>query len=195
MDKEEIIDFFNSLAPNWDAEMIRDDAVISAILDYAGISEGVSVLDVACGTGVLFEDYLERKVKRLTGVDIAPAMIEIARAKFNDKRITLLSEDIEDADFPEPFDRCVVYNAFPHFPNPSRLIERLAAFIDLGGRLTIAHGMSRNEIDKRHSGSARKVSIGLMDETELARLLQPFFKVDTVISDDRMYVVSGIKIK
>ena len=56
MEKKDIIDFFDRLAPQWDADMIRSDAVIEKILDGAKVRPGVSVLDVACGTGVLIPD-------------------------------------------------------------------------------------------------------------------------------------------
>ena len=61
IETEEVIAFFNRLAPDWDAEMIRNDAVIDVILDNARVTGGKDVLDVACGTGVLIPDYLKRK--------------------------------------------------------------------------------------------------------------------------------------
>ena len=74
LDKNEVIDFFNSMASSWDARMITDDNKIAKILHYAGIQEGISVLDVACGTGVLIPYYLKNNVRHITGVDISPAM-------------------------------------------------------------------------------------------------------------------------
>ena len=58
MHKEDIIQFFDRLAPQWDADMIRSDEKIAKIMDGAGIQPGTRILDVACGTGVLFPDYL-----------------------------------------------------------------------------------------------------------------------------------------
>ena len=193
MDKKDVIEFFDGLAPTWDDSLVHPDAKINKILDIAGITEGVSVLDVACGTGVLFPDYLKRNVSSLTGVDISSAMLEKAREKFKDARVTLIHGDIEETDFAKPFDRCVVYNAFPHFPEPANLIKTLAGKLENGGRLTIAHGMSRAELDKHHAGSAKNVSVRLISETELAALMEPYFAVDTVISNDEMYAVSGVK--
>ena len=60
MDKKEVAAFFDQWAADWDADMIRDDRKIGQILDAACVREGCSVLDVACGTGVLFPDYLAR---------------------------------------------------------------------------------------------------------------------------------------
>ena len=53
--------------------------------------------------------------------------------------------------------------------------------------------MRAAKIDCLHEGSACKVSRGLMSETELAVLMEPYFNVDVIISDDRLYLVSGIK--
>ena len=66
MDKETIRDFFNNFAPQWDNEPIAEKEIIDTVLDNGGIKENVDILDVACGTGVLFPYYLERKVKSIT---------------------------------------------------------------------------------------------------------------------------------
>ena len=54
MHKKDIIQFFDRLAPQWDADMIRSDEKIAKIMDGAGVIPGAHILDVACGTGVLF---------------------------------------------------------------------------------------------------------------------------------------------
>ena len=54
MNKKEIAAFFDRMAPEWDANMIKSDEKINFILDAAGVKENSVVLDVACGTGVMF---------------------------------------------------------------------------------------------------------------------------------------------
>ncbi|NLI91134.1 MAG: class I SAM-dependent methyltransferase [Peptococcaceae bacterium] len=193
MDKNEVIAFFDSRAPLWDNDCIIEEAKIINILDRAGVKEGISVLDVACGTGVLFPFYLKRKVGALTGIDISSGMIKIAKEKFTDQRIKLINADVEEMNFSVPFDCCVIYNALPHFENPVRLITHLSNQLKPVGRLTVAHGMGRAQIDAHHSGSASNVSIGLIHEDELAKLFAPFFSVDTIISNEELFIVSGYK--
>ncbi len=148
-------------------------------------------MDVACGTGVLFPDYLQRGVASLTAVDISPEMVKIARSKF--PQVEVFCGDVQDVDFGRQFDCIMVYNAFPHFPEPEKLIERLSALLKSGGTLTVAHGMSRAEIDHHHEGAASKVSVGLMHEEELAKIFAKHLTVTDIISDARMYAVCGKK--
>ncbi len=192
MDKTNMIQFFDRLAPTWDSELIRNDAVIGAILDCGGISGGKCVLDVACGTGVLFQDYLDRNVSRVVGVDLSPEMIKIASGKLHDSRIEVICADVQELDFKEKFDCIMIYNAFPHFPDPARLFSHLAGYLAPKGRITVAHGMGREKINAHHRGSAGKVSVRLMHEDELAGLMGQWFLVDQKISDKEKYVVSGV---
>lgn len=188
MNKQDVIEFFDRCAPWWDADMIRPEAVIAEILDNAGVCPGVEVLDVACGTGVLFPDYLARGAAAVTAIDISPEMAKLAHAKF--PQVQVICGDVEEYPFPGQFDVVMVYNAFPHFPEPQRLIATLAKLVKPGGRVSIAHSMSRAALTKHHE-RAGKVSIELLEEQALASLLQPWFQVDVVISDDRMYQVCG----
>ena len=191
----EVIEFFDRLAPGWDADMIRNDEVIRLILDNAGIAAGKDVLDVATGTGVLIPDYLRRGVNSVTGIDISPKMAEIAQAKFQGTDAVILCGDVEKTGFGRLFDCIVVYNAFPHFPDPERLIRRLTSLLKPGGTLTIAHGMSREKINAHHHGSAQHVSNGLMPVEELAEIFRKDLEVTVEVSDERMYQVVGIYVK
>ena len=190
MNQQDVIRFFDRLAPQWDADMIRNDEIISQILDQAEVCPGKSVLDVACGTGVLFPDYLDRQVTDLTAVDISPEMVKIAAQKFPD-RVNVLCGDVQTMDLRRKFDCIVIYNAFPHFPDPENLIQVLSAHLKPGGTLTVAHGMSRAAIDRHHEGKASKVSIGLMHEDALSAIFAKHLTVTTKISDDHMYQVTG----
>lgn len=194
MNKQDVIQFFDRCAPGWDTEMVKDDAIIATILDNAQVAAGQRILDVACGTGVLFPYYLARQAAQVTGIDISPEMARRAAEKFaGDDRIRVICGDVEEWPFSEGFDRIVVYNALPHFPEPERLIRVLAGLLREGGRLTVAHGQSREAIDRHHSGSASLISNGLMSAEELAALFAPHLQVEVLLSDQRMYQVSGVK--
>lgn len=194
MRKQDVIAYFDSRAAGWDGELVKNDTVIGKILDNAEVGEGMDILDVACGTGVMIPFYLDRGAASVTAIDISPEMARIAGEKFaGDPRVRVLCGDVEETDFHRTFDRIVVYNAFPHFPNPQRLIRQLASLLKEGGRLTIAHGASREAIDGHHAGPASAVSNGLMQADRLKKLFDPYFEVEVMISNRQMYQVSGVK--
>ena len=190
MNKQDIIAFFDERAHGWDADTVKNQSVIDTILDNAKVQKGSCVLDVACGTGVLFEDYLSRGAK-VTAVDISSEMVKIAAQKY--PQVEVLCGDVEEVEFDSLFDCIMVYNAFPHFPEPEKLICTLSKKLRPGGTLTVAHGASRAVIDHHHEGHASKVSLGLMHEDDLEALFSKYLTVTVKISNDHMYQVTGRK--
>jgi len=149
------------------------------------------VLDVACGTGVLFPFYAQRRVAQVTGVDLSPEMVKLARRKMHTPEFQVICGDIETMEVSGAYDCCVVYNAFPHFPEPARLIRTLAAWLKPNRRLTIMHSMSITVLNQHHAGSASSVSRGMISASAIKELLSGLFVVDTAVSDDEKYIVSG----
>ncbi|MFH2048819.1 MAG: methyltransferase domain-containing protein, partial [bacterium] len=73
--------FFDKLAAEWDLMFTAVDLeFLSHIVDGLGASEGMDILDIGCGTGILF-DMLRRKVGpegSITGVDFSFEMAQKA---------------------------------------------------------------------------------------------------------------------
>ena len=194
MDKHTLIAFFDRAASEWDARMVTDDRKIEYILDRAGVCAGSVVLDVACGTGVLFPYYLRRNPARVIAVDISPEMARIAAQKAEGTMIDVLCGDIETLSPETRCDCCVVYNAFPHFEDPSNLIACLARWVTPGGRIAVAHSMSLDALHRHHAGRAEHVSRPMLSPQELEELFTPWFSVDTALADEEKYVVSGVRL-
>ena len=190
MDKNHIIAFFDALAYGWDCNQVHDEEIITFILDKGEIVKGKRVLDVACGTGVLFPDYIRRGA-RVTGVDISSEMLRIAKNKYPD--IQLICADAEEYSFEKDYDAVMIYNAFPHFSNPEKLIKNLWNALNIGGRFTVAHGISEKELEKCHSTVAKDVSLPLPSKEKLCDMMSELFDVDVMISDEEKYIVSGLK--
>ncbi len=191
MKKSDIKDFFDKCAVCWDTNNLQNDDTINLILDNAQINGNISILDVACGTGVLFPYYLERGVKDLTAIDLSPKMTEIAKQKYPD--LNIICGDVESACFNKKFDRIIVFNAFPHFPSPTKLIKTLAELVKAGGKIAIAHGLSRDALIRHHNQNAKQVSLVLPEAHALAKLCEPWFDVNTIISNNQMYQVVGTR--
>ncbi|MCR5456894.1 MAG: methyltransferase domain-containing protein [Clostridiales bacterium] len=193
VDTNEVKSFFDSLAGHWDDNMVINEKTIDLILKNAGIKSNGKVLDVACGTGVLIPYYLDRGVSSVTAIDISLKMIEIAGNKFKSKNVVFICDDAVNHTFDTEFDNIVVYNAFPHFGNPDGLIYNLSSCLKSGGRLTIAHSMSRDKINEHHGNISKNLFVDLMTIDELSDLVGRYLRVTITVSDENMYQIVAEK--
>lgn len=191
MQTNDVADFFNKLAPTWDNTNVQSEDVLSSIIESLNLKSGMSVLDVGCGTGVLFP-YFQKCEATICGIDISSEMIKIAEAKYPNSGITLICGNAVTHPFEKSFDRIILYNCFPHFENPAELFANLCKYLLPGGRLTIAHGAPRDAINECHK-NVLNVSNELPPAGELAELLSEYLQIDTVIDNEKMYLVSGQK--
>ncbi len=193
MDQQKIIDFFNKASADWDSIANDNTEKINRILDYSDFRGNPNVLDVACGTGVLTPFLSEHGASHITGIDISPEMIKLAKAKFlHYNNVDFINISAEDICLNQKFDRIIIFDAFPHFCHKEKVIESVAKHIKLDGRLTIAHSMGRAQLDELHRRTAGQVSDKMLSGTELAELLSTHFHTDTIIDEDDIFVVSAI---
>ena len=79
------------------------------------------------------------------------------------------------------------------FSISEQLFRNLTSHLSNGGRLTVAHGASRENIIKCHSVDAESISKILPTAEELRKLMNKFVAVDVSVSDDEKYIVTGVK--
>ena len=187
----DIIRFFDSKAETWD-KMPHNPELVNRILDNALPEKAGKVLDVACGTGVLFPFFLERGITDITAIDISQGMIAVAKRKFKDtKSIDFICADASDYSFDGLFDSIIIYNAFPHFTDTDVLLSNLVPHLAKGGILSIAHSCGREELNKFHKEQASPISFPLPPADEVAFLMSKYLKVELVISEEHLYQVTG----
>ena len=157
IDKEAVKVFFNERAEKWDEHNECNESIINRIFENAEVNKGKSILDVACGTGVLFEHYLKKGVKSVTAIDISEKMAMLASQKAENTSISVICGDVTKSTFTEKFDIVMVYNALPHFADVEKLTEHLASLLKKGGILCFAHGAGRKKIDEVHRNVPHEV--------------------------------------
>ncbi|MFD5078218.1 class I SAM-dependent methyltransferase [Streptomyces sp. NPDC058371] len=98
-------------------------------------------LDLGCGTGSLSLLASERG-HRVTGVDLSPAMIGLARAKLAGRDAVFL---VGDAAAPpvgeERFDVVLVRHVLWTLPDPGRVLRHWRGLLRPGGRLVLVEGV------------------------------------------------------
>ena len=195
MDLKSIREYFDSLAHSWDEGLCADPEKINSILDAGEISQGHRVVDIACGTGVLFGHILKRQPCFLMGVDASGGMAQIARSKFSDERLKVASRDFLCID-EGGFDRAVLYNAYPHFFDKAALAKKIHDVLGRKGRFVLAHSQGRRTINCVHkSRMAKSVSVPLKEAELEKKWFEPFFDIDVLTDTQELYIISGAKRK
>jgi ubiquinone/menaquinone biosynthesis C-methylase UbiE len=100
------------------------------VIELAEIQDGSTILEVACGTGIVFEKILARNpAGKTTGIDLTPAMLEKARRKLEKKgysNFDLREGNALDLPFNnETFDR--VFNCYMIDLLPEDRFDQVAA--------------------------------------------------------------------
>jgi SAM-dependent methyltransferase len=91
--------------------------------------KGKRVLDVGCGQGFGSQMIAKWGAAHVTGVDIAPYAIEVARSLFSDENVQYLVGDateLGDVLYDErPFDLIVCFETIEHVSDTARLLEQI----------------------------------------------------------------------
>lgn len=101
-------------------------------------------LDAGCGSGRVTALLADRVPQgRVYAVDVAPSMVEHARAALGD-RATVLCQDLVELDLPEPVDAVFSNATFHWIGDHERLFARLCGLLKPGGRLVAQCGGAGN---------------------------------------------------
>jgi demethylmenaquinone methyltransferase/2-methoxy-6-polyprenyl-1,4-benzoquinol methylase len=146
--------FFDALAAEWDLMFTAEDLErLSHIVEKLGVEEGMDVLDLGCGTGVLF-DMLRRKVTErgsVTGVDFSYQMAQQAHRNFPFSNVNVVDADAVNLPFDNSsFDMAVAFSAFPHFSDQQKAINETHRVLRDSADFYIIHLISSRELNQRH---------------------------------------------
>ena len=135
-------------------------------------THGTRLLDLGCGTGLELGYYFELVPSaEITGIDLAPGMLDELRNKFPDKRMTLIMGSYFSVPFEENFyDAAVSVESLHHFTKEEKipLYEKLRKALKPGGYfiLTDYFAMSEEEEYFCHAELLRlKKEQNIADET------------------------------
>jgi ubiquinone/menaquinone biosynthesis C-methylase UbiE len=105
---------------------------IPPLLEAAGVSVKMSILDVGCGPGYVSAAATERGVNAI-GLDFSEEMIGIAKEKF--PQVEFRQGDAQNLPFANgTFDRVVANFALLHLADPERAMSEAARVLKTGGR-------------------------------------------------------------
>jgi SAM-dependent methyltransferase len=132
--------FTRQAVPFSTARPIADPGALRAIVAAASPSPDDTLLDVACGGGIVVCAFAPH-VRHATGIDMTPAMLDRARALAADKLVGNVSWQVGDvAALPHPdsaFTIVVTRFAVHHFFDPSAVLREMVRVCAPGGRIIV----------------------------------------------------------
>jgi phosphatidylethanolamine/phosphatidyl-N-methylethanolamine N-methyltransferase len=125
---------------------------IARVIRSLEIEPGARVLEVGVGTGLSLDAYPAHC--QVTGVDLAPEMLERAQDKVNRngwRHVTLLQGDALDLKFPDDsFDYVMAFHVISVVPDPRRMLAEAQRVCRPGGLITVInHFRSPNPLIAR----------------------------------------------
>jgi len=129
---EKELEFFDQRAKQYDKLIISTSPVgmdrierrARSITQSAELKEGMTVLELGCGTGEYTKEFAEEKVQ-LISLDISPEMIKVARSKTGSGVLFVVS-NAEQLPFKDGVFDSVVGNAIlHHFPDLSTALREV----------------------------------------------------------------------
>ncbi len=135
-DRTLLLDYFDSVAPMRDSWIKTNwyyhDQLARTLSFF--IPAGSSVIEIGSGTGVLL-DLL--KPTRGLGIDISPAMVDIARRNYS--YLEFRTDDVENLETNEKFDYVVLSDLIGFLSDVQRSFENLHRVCHRSTRILITH--------------------------------------------------------
>ena len=139
--KDLVPTFFNNTANSYDrivnwTTFGRDGFWKNKILEQ--LSNEKTVLDLACGTGILTKQIAEKLPHaKITGVDITKNYLEKAKEKLNSyQNISFVNQDAEKLDLGKKYD-CITASYLPKYCIADVLIKNCIAHLSVGGKIIL----------------------------------------------------------
>ena len=172
--------FTRQATPFSTAAPIADEGALAMIVAAAAAGPGDSVLDVACGGGIVVCAFAPH-VRHATGIDMTPAMLDRARDLAAEKgvaNVTWREGDVAHLPYPDgAFTIVVTRFAMHHFPNPAAVFGEMVRICAPGGRVVVvdthaspdpAKAAEFNRLEKLRDPSHVR-SLGLAELRDLFR--------------------------
>lgn len=139
------IEKFQSIASRWwdresefkplhDINPLR----VGYIEQQAGNLDGLTILDIGCGGGILCES-LAAKGADVTGIDMAEMSLKVAKLHLHESQLEIdyrmISAEEFAKDHTRAFDVITCLEMLEHVPDPASIVSAAAAMLKPGGNL------------------------------------------------------------
>ena len=186
----------------------NDDDTNRLVIETAGISPEDTVLDVACGPG-LITCAVAGVARHVTGIDITPAMIDEARKRQQSMGLANMEWKVGDV-IPLPFPAAsfstvITRYSFHHFLEPQAVLGEMVRVCRPGGRVAVVdvfmstpeQAEAYNRMEKLRDPSHTRALLlaeltGMFHDAGLRKMETAFYKLDVEV--ERLLTASCTKV-
>jgi len=179
-------DYFNEQYKNWlnsvDKNKIR---IMQKSIRLLKIGEHDSVLDVACGTGVLYPLLMNIPIKEYMAIDISEKMLEEFARQYKDVKMQLLDFE-KPTKLKDKYDYIIIFNSIPHFEDLNAVFQNSKNNLKDGGKLSIIHTRTRLGLVEHHNRIDYNLGRAAIPKDDTLDTLcnEHGFKIEEILDDD-----------
>ena len=140
---EELAAYYDQWATSYEKDLLEmgyeAPAKAAAFMTRHDISKDSPILDAGCGTGLTGLELAKQGYKRLTGVDISPESLKLAKAKdcYEKVKIQNMNQQLDFDDNSFAAAQCI--GALTYVKHVEGLMRELVRLVKPGGILTFTH--------------------------------------------------------
>lgn len=149
--------FFDARLDGYDAHMLSNIESATEFYPFTArclpAQAGVHILDLGCGTGLELEEYFRcNPTAKITGIDLAPGMLNALKNKFPQRELTLILGSYFDVPFGENvYDAAVSVESLHHFTKEEKvpLYAKFHAALKPGGYFILTDYFAPSEQEEQ----------------------------------------------
>ncbi len=159
----------------WFDRRFRRDILVRFARTFEGFGDlrGRTVLDIGCGSGPYIVEALKRGARRVTGLDPAPAMLELVRDRLEGTdyadRCRLVEGSFPGTDL-EPHDHAVVMGVMDYVADAATFIRALKPLVGISAAVSFPSRHWLRAPLRRIRYRLRRCPLYLYDEAGIRRL-------------------------
>ncbi|MGG0333262.1 malonyl-ACP O-methyltransferase BioC [Priestia aryabhattai] len=170
---------FNNHAKTYDAYADVQKNMANQLLDQLStnsFNQEITILEIGCGTGYLTQLLCEKFPKAaITAVDLSSGMIDLAKKKVTEDRVSFICEDIEELRIEKHYDLIISNATFQWFNSLHTTIKKLYKQLKPAGRLLFSTFGNRTFQELHSCYSHAKQKLGLFSNSSPG---QSFFSLE-----------------
>ena len=191
---------YDQLAAEWDLRFTAEDLeFLTFKVDQFAVEPGMDILDLGCGTGILF-DLLRRRVGEsgtVTGVDFSLQMAKKALRNFPFDNVNVVDGDVTSLPFrTDLFDMAVSFSSFSNFSDKPQALQEIHRVLKNGSKFYIIHLFSSSDLADRHKRLGGVIKNDeLPTQAEMKKMMAGGFEQIKIDDHPGLYMSSATVVK